>query len=447
MERDSLKRGVELTNRLGESGVGKKIQATFSWWTGGKINKTTFLFLGFVFIVNIFLIYPLLTRDLTVSYSSSQALSFFGNFLESIGFIPKSYFFLFLTFTSLSIAPISFYLFVRRTVLRHEMTAFLATLLYVLPNPLTGNNLPLAQAIISGDGAHAFAFSFAPLVLLTSQVFIGTGLPFWGVVSAAGTGLVSFISPFALFNLLIFLIIVTVAEGFMGNFRTKFIRLVFLLASSFGLSFFWYYPNIIGKILDLSHVSYALNKSWSIFPLLVPSVPILGIIFFLILDRREKLKPIFISLSLFIIYLFLYGTSRNLAVSGIFTAERYLVEMSFVKAFFFSLIIVLIIESALRNYILKAKKLIFFPFTIVFYTLLTLFLIFSVQNALAERNELAYKAIVNNYNSGIGSLARGEGLAMPDLIAGAVSLFTLAFLLFVIKRSQSIGIIKKKEVI
>ena len=121
--------------------------------------------------------------------------------------------------------------------------------------------------------------------------------------------------------------------------------------------------------------------------------------------------------------------------------------MSFVRAFFFSLIIVLIIESALRNYILKAKKLIFFPFTIVFYTLLTLFLIFSVQNALAERNELAYKAIVNNYNSGIGSLARGEGLAMPDLIAGAVSLFTLAFLLFVIKRSQSIGIIKKKEVI
>lgn len=444
MERDSLKRGVELTNRVGENGFGGRIGKAFLWWRGGKINKTTFLFLGFVFIVNLFLVLPLFTRDITFAYSSSTALMFLGNLLEGTGLLSKVYFFRILTFASLSFAPVSFYLFVRKTALGHEPTALLATLLYILPTPFWGGGLPFAQAILSGDGAHAFAFSFAPLLLLSVEAFIATGVPFWRVVSSIGVATTAVISPFAAFNLLIFIFITTTAEGFMGNFRVKFGRLLFLLLASSGLSLFWYYPNIIGKIIDLSHVIYAVNKFWAVFPFLIPVVPILGVIFFLVLDRREKLKPVFMGLSLFIVYLFLYLTSKNLAVSGIFTAERYLVEFSFARSFLLSLVVVLIIELILRNYILTIKnKILFFIVTVIFSSILTLYCIMTGQGALNLRTELATKQIVNYYNLGIGSIKRGSP-EVTDLPATFISLVTFVFLVFILKRSRAQGALKNK---
>jgi len=59
---------------------------------------------------------------------------------------------------------------------------------------------------------------------------------------------VAVISPFATFNLLIIFGVITVSEGFFRDLREKISRLMFLLISSFLLSFFWYYPNILGEM-------------------------------------------------------------------------------------------------------------------------------------------------------------------------------------------------------
>ena len=445
MEQESLKRGIELTNRLGQEWFGDRLGITFLWWKSGKINKATFLFLGVVFFVNLFLVFPLFMRDTSSSYSSSTVFSFFGNLFEGTGLFPKVYLFQILTFISLSFAPVSFYLFVRKTALGHEPTAFLATILYVLPIPFLGGGLPFARAILSGDGAHAFAFTFVPLLLLSVEAFIAMGAPFWRVVSSIGTAITAIISPFVAFNLLIFIFIITVAEGFMGNLRVKFSRLLVLLIASFGLSLFWYYPSVSLEILDISHVLFAINKFWSIFPILIPIVPIAGIIFFLILDRRAKLKPIFISFAFLAVYIFLYSTSKNLAVSGIFTADRYLIELSFARSLFVSLGFVLIAEFIIRNYVLNKSKIVLFLLSTIATIALLVLIVLVMQSTLTLRSNFADQEIFNPYSFGIGSIKR-SGLKFPDIVATTLSIITFVFLIFMFKKDTKVSaIIKEKE--
>jgi len=427
---NSLKRGVELTNRLGEGGAGKKLHNAFSWWQGGGIDKTTYILIAIIFAVNLYFSLPIFLKDLTPAFSSSAALNIFANGLESLNIISHEVFFRILTILSIAIAPIGFYMFARLNVLRHELTTFLAALFYILPNPIFGGGFPLVRAIISGDGAHSFAFAFIPLILISVQLFIREGLPRWGIVSAISTAIIAFISPFALFNLLVISFVIAVSEGFMSNLRKKVGRFILFTIASFVLSSFWYYP-VITKIFQMSHVVFAFNKFWSIAPLLIPAIPILGIILFLIFDRREKLKPIFLSIALFLTYLFFVNASKVLQVSGLFTADRYNIEFSFASSFIISLILVFLIELLLKNYILKIKaKAKVYSSIVLFFTILVVLLFVVVERAVTARREFDLTSIMNQYNLGIGSIGREGG----GLLGISISIVALIFLLLVLAR-------------
>lgn len=445
MEDTKIRRGIDFRNRLWqEGGLATSAAHAFAWWKGGKLNKTTIFFLSVVFALNLYFVFPVFTRDVSASFSSSAALLFLAGFFLNFG-LNAGQFFSFLTIISLAFSPIAFYLFVRRTAMRHELIALLATLLYILPTPIFKDGSYLAWSILGGDGAHALIFAFIPLFLLYVRAFIATGVSYWGVGSIIGLAAIAIISPFAFFNLLIILFVITVAEGFVGNLRIKLARLFFLLLFSFTLSFFWYYPNIVTKIILLEHVAFSIQKLWSILPLAIPIIPVIGALFFLIFDRRERLKPIFISLSLFLIYSFLFTVSRTINTTGIFTAERYILEISFATSFFLALIFILFAELLARNYLAKVKNLFIYYGSIFTASLLVAVLAGGTYlNAKTVRETMYIREIINPYNLGIGNISRVFNLnEISSILASLISFATFIFLMFILRKSASIINIKE----
>lgn len=446
MENQNIKRGVDFDNRVGASGIAFTLQNAFAWWKGRKLNKTTLFFLIVVFVINLLVVYPFFGRDVTASFSSSSLL-LLADFLENLRLLNKSQFFSLLTIISVSFAPISYYLFVRKTAMRHELTALIATLFYILPNPLISGGSVLTEALLSGDGGHVVAFSFIPLLLLYMQAFISTGFSVWGFIVILITALIAIVSPFAMFNLLILFVAITISEGFFRNLREKFLRLLFLLVFSFLLSFFWYYPNVITQIVVLSHVSYIINKLVSILPLAIPIIPIVGLLLFLVFDRREKLKPVFLGLFLFIIYVFLYFISRDLNIAGILTQDRYLLELTFSASYLFAMIFVFVIELLLRGYILRIKNNILLFLSIFGFVLFAfLFIIFVVEGVLKTHIQVAKQPIINSYGLGIGNIGRAFNFNdISFIIACSISILTFIFLLFFLRKHTSVVKIERKE--
>ncbi|MBI3485949.1 hypothetical protein HY025_03290, partial [Candidatus Daviesbacteria bacterium] len=114
--REDIKRGIDLKNRLGGGKAVKNFQSVLVHWDSGKLNTVSFLFIGLVFLFNLFLILPFFNLDVSGSFSSS-ALILVANFLDSLGLIDRQHFFSLIVVMALSIAPICFYLFVRTMVL------------------------------------------------------------------------------------------------------------------------------------------------------------------------------------------------------------------------------------------------------------------------------------------------------------------------------------------
>lgn len=441
MDDPKIKRGIDFGNRLWQSGLETKLRKTFSWWHGEKLGITTFVFLFLISIINLFIVFPILKRDISFSFSHSSSLLRIANFVDGSGTIDKRLIFQFIAIIIITFSPISFYLFVRRMALRYELIALFSVLFFIIPNPISPDGLPLIDALTAGDGAHAFALTFIPLLLVYIQTFISTGVSTWMVISAISIAVVAIISPFAMFNLLIFITIITIAEGFLGELRIKIFRMLFLLTTSFALSLFWYHPSVIIKIMQIVHVNYALQKFWQIFPIAIPIIPIFGTISFLVFDKREKLKPIFVASSFFIIYLFLITISKTLNVTGIFTSDRYLIEFSFAKSFLAALFIVIVGEIIVRRYILQAKRaLSFFIAVFVLVFVSSYVIVVSIVNIRHLQIDLSTRPFVNDYSiSGLGKMVRIFNLTdISFVLASIISLTTFVFLILILVKFKPV---------
>lgn len=435
----SIRRGIDLENRLWDRTVGKSLKNKI-YWKGKPINKITLIGLFFVFCVNIFFISSIFSKDLVPAFSSSVFLTSIGGLFESLNILKKNQFFLIISMLSLSFSPICAYLFFRRMSDRHEITALIATLFFILPNPFVGDKSALAYGILMGDGPHIVVFSFLPLFLLYFRSFISTGLFVWGTFAIIGTSLIAVISPFGLFNLLIFFIIITASEGFMGDLRIKFARLLFVLIFSFCLSYFWYNHNLIGTILHLKSFSLAWSYFTHMFPILIPIVPVVGVISFLIFDRREKLKPVFIGIFLFVSYLVFLNISSSVGSSGIFMPERYTPELALSKAF----LIGLILSFFYSFFILKLKQyregqnkkaFLNTPIIIIIVVVITL-LIFgmSFYKMGQERSDIENMEVSSIQSLGVGSVNKsGFTFDLSSYFSIFVSVSTFIFLIYLLK--------------
>lgn len=431
-----IKRGIDLQNRLWESSIGKRIQKNVRLWDGGPIDKFTFLGLFAVFFVNVFIVSAIVGKNISDSFSTSSFLMVVANVFQNIG-ITNNVFFVMLTVISLLLAPINIYLFVRKIVHRHELTAFLCAILYVVPNPLSPDGLPLVKALIGGDGAHAIIFSIIPLLLLYFKAFLNKGLFVWGFLSAIMTALVAVVSPFAAFNLLIFFIVITISEGFVGSFRLKITRFICVLLFAFGLSYFWYHPSALTKIVVLDGVRFAVSYLWRMFPILIPTIPTLGAISFLIFDRREKLQPVFIAIGFFVIYFMFYSISSAFNVTGIFMPERYRIELYFSMSLLGALTLGFLLEFVYHNttdylkHLVGSAYLLGFKVGIVIISIMLLaFVGFKVTTL---RSDIETSRVIKAAAPGAGNIKR-EGFDAISLVADLVSLLTLVFMLYLLKQ-------------
>ncbi len=426
---EDIKRGVYLQKSKIDSPKETSAEKIISLLEGGGFGAWTVIFLSIISLINLTLFLPILKLNLSPSYNSA-ALTMAANFFASAGFITKDQFFLGLTILAFLVVPISIYLFVRKNVFRNDLAAFLAALFFILPTPFLKNGMPLIGTLLSGDGGHAFAFAFIPLVLLAMQHYISTGIFSYGVLSAMGAAVVAIISPFAFFNLLVIFTILSFAEGFVGGFRLRLSRGPFVVLSSLALAFFWYYPNLMAQILTIDHVVLTFNKSLAVLPLAIPAVPIAGTISFIVFDRREKLRPVFVGLALLLSYWALFSFSKNINLSGIFTSSRYEIELIFAGAFLVAFIVAALNQYFLKKYVLlKTSRLM----SALYFLVATCFIAFlgfaSLMSIDTIRMTIASQTVSQQYHIGIGSFARvftpGD---TSTLLAGSLSLFTLLLL-------------------
>lgn len=440
MDNERVRRGIDFSNRVGEGKLSDTYKKSLAWWKGGKLNQKTFLFLAVVFILNFITIVPLIGRNVTNSFVSSAVFMLMANIIEKYFYIDKDIYFKIITIASLSLSPVSFYLFVRKIALRHELTALVATLLFILPNPFFDYAPSLSAAIIYGDGAHAVIFSFLPLFLLYVETFIATGIPVLGFITAIGTAIIAILSPFVMFNLLMIYPVLTIAEGFLGNLRVKVLRMIFLMISAFGLSLFWYFPTFFSRGILLSHVVYAIDRSMSLFPLLIPIVPVFGALFFLVFDRRKRLKPIFIGVTLLIIYLMLFNTSKQVLMGGIFTPERYRIELTFAGSITLALIIIITSETIIRELLrnMKKSKIVVIKILLIFITVCALSVVVGVS-LYTSYLFISHEPMRISSGEGIGSLVRIFRFNdIPSLIMDLISLGTFFSLLYILKTYPSV---------
>ena len=440
MESEKVKRGIDFSNRVGEAQFSDNYRKSLAWWKGGKLDKKTFVFISLIFIMNLITISPLFGRDVSGSFVSSAAFMLIASILERFFFLPTDIFFSFITIFSLSIAPVTFYLFIRKIALRHELTALIATLIFIFPNPFFDYTPSLGAAVLYGDGAHVVVFSFIPLFLLYVESFIATGIPILGVLTVIGTAIIAILSPFMMFNLLIIYPVLAIAEGFLGNLRIKLLRMVFLFVAAFCLSLFWYFPTFFSRGIQLSHVVYTIDKSLSLFPLLIPLVPLFGALFFLVFDRRKRLKPIFIGLSLLTIYIMLFSVSRDIMMGGVFTPERYRLELTFAGSITFSLLFIICGETLTREaFKYKRNKSIYALATLLAFASLFAILAISLISVYGSYLFMAIEPMHRSSGIGVGNLIRiFKFNDIPSLLIDLISLSTFIFLIYVLKTYPSL---------
>lgn len=348
---DKIKRGVDFETRVGESSVPRQV---FFWRPGKRFNHRTFFLISVLWLMNFFIVLPVLSLDLSKAYYSSIFLVNTAKWVKGLTGISENLFFQFLTFWVCAFTPVSFYLFARRLTMRHEITAFIATLFFILPSPLFGNLPIVVTALLRGDGAHMVVFSFLPLFMLYLQMFLSTGASALLFLTAVTLAYSAVVSLFATFNIFVFLAVILIAEGFLGDLRIKILRTVILVLTASALTLFWYYPKAVLDLLTMPVVNEAAGKFLNILPLSIPIIPVAGALAFLIFDRRIKLRPVFVSLALLLVYVMIYGLSGQLSLGSIFRPDRYMPEIAMVISLMASIVFVLMIETGVRHFKRKA---------------------------------------------------------------------------------------------
>lgn len=223
-------------------------------------------------------------------------------------------------------APLAWYFFVKEISGRKIIGLITALIMSLSFNGFLPARIQLG--LLGQDGGQIASLSIIPIVGLAFLKFIRNGHFSAAVFSALGMALVALSSPFGLFILMIYGIIIAFSEMLLGLGRLKMARLLVIIVMAFGFSAFWYHP----KFLLLTILSPGGQQVWAAFSKLIPIsfflVPLLAIFGFLFFENRAHLQGLFIAVFLTIIFALLYlGTgisnsspSRFLPALGISSA-------------------------------------------------------------------------------------------------------------------------------
>lgn len=248
------------------------------------------------------------------------------------------------------LGPVCFYFYVWEITSRRSIS-FIASLIYTLPTSR------LSQAIISGDRAHIIALTFVPLVLIFLFRFLRQKTVNLAIILTVGITLIALISPFGLFTLLIFIGTLTYSEMLLGQGRAKLFYTFLVLATSAGLSAFYYHPEFVFKIFQGEQGRALLTTIWNLVPLSFFLVPTIGAFTFLIFDRKPNLQPIFLASGSFFVFFLLVLVGTHISSTYVPIPSRFLPELSLSAAFLSALILVWISNILKTGKILEKLRL------------------------------------------------------------------------------------------
>ncbi len=219
-------------------------------------------------------------------------------------------------------------------ITNRRLVSLLAGLIYTMPL------FRLSSAVIYDDAAHIMVLNLFPLVLIFFLRFLRQQTLGLAVISAIGVALVSIISPFGIFTLLIFMAIETYSEMLLGQGRVKLFCLLLVLVIAAGLSAFCYHPAYIVKVFSNDKGFSFVSLIWSLVPISFFLVPTAGAFSFLIFDRRPNLQSLFLSGSSFITFLLFVFVGDRISTDLVPVPSRFLPELSISFSFLTALLLV-----------------------------------------------------------------------------------------------------------
>ncbi|OQX50859.1 hypothetical protein B5M47_02870 [candidate division CPR3 bacterium 4484_211] len=208
----------------------------------------------------------------------------------------------FLVFIGQLLGVITFYFFLKELTAR-RLPGLMVGYFYSLPVKFLALDR-LRHAWIEGDGAHVMAVGLFPLVCYFLLTFLKKGGMFFGLLASMSVAVVGLISPFALFNLVLFLLVIAFSELILGQAKFKLLRFLFVVSLAWGMAAFWYTPGFVYKILSAGQGRLVVSLLWRLVPISFFAVPIIFVFGYLIFESREGLQPIALTLGFFTIYLF-----------------------------------------------------------------------------------------------------------------------------------------------
>lgn len=274
----------------------------------------------------------------------------------------------------IALGPLTAYLFIFQITRRH-LPAIIASILMQLPLFPFSTAAPakLILALVDGDAAHVASLSLLPIAGLAFLEYLRSKSTPRLVLFAVMTALMASLSFFSLYILFIVMLFITISEVLIDQGRVKVIRMAYGLLVLLLVIFLVYNVSLI-KMLFSGEGQTTLQVFLNFLPLSFFLIPILGTFFFLIFDRRPSLQPIFISLSLTILFWIFHWIRVSFVDTAIFDQDRYGAEVSFAFSFLSGVLLTVVFDLIRGGVLLKKYNLTKDQRFRVAYGLMTLFL-------------------------------------------------------------------------
>ncbi len=232
-----------------------------------------------------------------------------------------------------ALGPLTAYLFVYQLTERHLPAIITATLIQLPAFPFSGMPpIQLSLALIDGDAAHVAALSFMPLAALAFLDYLRSKNITQILVFTAISAFMASLSFFSIYVLAIVMVFITISEVLIDQGRIK-IRRALSCVGVVTLTAFLVYNISLWNILTSQEGQNTIRVFLNFIPLSFFLLPILGIFFFLIFDRRPKLQPVFLSLSLTILFWLFHWIRVSFVDIPLFDQDRYRAELAFGRSF------------------------------------------------------------------------------------------------------------------
>ncbi|MBU0708663.1 hypothetical protein KJ596_02840 [Patescibacteria group bacterium] len=261
------------------------------------------LCMGFLISFNLVWLWPFLREVGNAGSLSAPVIPAFALILSRVLPINECQVAAYVVLFGQLLGVVAFYLFLKELTGR-SLPGLMVSFFYSLPVKLLALDR-LRFAWVHGDGAHIAALGLFPFVCYFLLTFLKRGRITYGFVSSLGIALVGLVNAFALFNLLLFLLVIFFSELILGQTKVKTARFLVILLFAWGFLSFWYTPGTIWELINSGQGRLIISLFGRLLPLSFFVGPILLVFAYLIFESRESLQPIALALGFLVIYLFL----------------------------------------------------------------------------------------------------------------------------------------------